>query len=423
MNKLDSENISAILHSSGYNVVSNMTAADIILFNTCGVRENAEVRIRGRIGELSSLRRVRPWLIFGVIGCMAQRLGDALISDVVKIVAGPDSYRRLPEMIRDANFRTAVDTVLDQNEIYDGIIPSRSSSFSSWVAVMRGCDNYCSYCVVPFTRGRERSIPAENIIHEIDRLKGEGGKEVTLLGQNVNSYRDGAVDFASLLDRAAGTGMEWIRFLTSHPKDLSDEILGVIAARKNVCNHLHLPLQSGSDPILKSMNRKYSLSDYRELVHKARSMINGVNITTDLIFGFPGESDKDYAATLDVMEEIGFDFAYLYRYSEREGTRAAQFAGKVPEELRIERLKNAISLQNAITARKNREQIGKLHTVLIKGTSRDGKGWYGFTGTNVPVVFVSQDVSLKPGVFAAVRIEKSTGASLVGKHEERCECA
>lgn len=423
MNKLDSENISAILHSSGYNVVSHMTAADIILFNTCGVRENAEVRIHGRIGELMSLRKVRPWLIFGVIGCMAQRLGDALLSDVVKIVAGPDSYRRLPEMIRRADSRAAVDTLLDRNEIYEGIMPLRSSSFSSWVAVTRGCDNYCSYCVVPFTRGRERSTPAGNIIREIDRLKGEGVKEVTLLGQNVNSYRDGAVDFASILDRAAETGMEWIRFLTSHPKDLSDEILGVMAARANVCNHLHLPLQSGSDSVLRAMNRKYKLSDYHELVKKARSMVNGISITTDLIFGFPGESEEDYATTLDVMEEIGFDFAFLYRYSEREGTLAPQFPGKIPEDLRIERLKNAISLQNTITARKNREQIGKLHTVLVKGPSRDGRGWYGFTETNVPVVFVSQDLFLKPGVFAAVRIETSTGASLVGKHEERCERA
>jgi tRNA-2-methylthio-N6-dimethylallyladenosine synthase len=421
MNKLDSENISAILHSSGYNVVTQKTAADIILFNTCGVRENAEHRIHGRIGELMSLRRERPWLIFGVLGCMAQRLGDTLLSDVVKIVAGPDSYRRLPEMIMKADSRTAVDTVLDQNEIYDEIKPLRTSEFSSWVAVTRGCNNFCSYCIVPYTRGRERSIPSDSIINEIGRLKNEGVKEVTLLGQNVNSYSDGAVDFAELLDRAAGTGMEWIRFLTSHPKDLSDGILEVMASRNNVCNHLHLPLQSGSDKILRAMNRKYRLSDYRQLVKKARAMIEDINITTDLIFGFPGESEEDYSSTLALMEEIGFDFAFLYRYSEREGTKAALLPGKISEEVRIERLKNAITLQNAISARKNRQQIGKLHTVLVKGRSRDGKGWYGFTGTNVPVVFFSEDDSLKPGLFVHVRIETSTGASLVGKKEEFCK--
>lgn len=415
MNKLDSENVAAILCSSGYDVVRDMAAADIILFNTCGVRENAEVRIHGRIGELMSLRKARPWLMFGVIGCMAQRLGEDLLSDVVKVVAGPDSYRRLPEMIGKAGSQSVVDTVLDRNEIYEGIVPSRFSFFSAWVAVMRGCDNFCSYCVVPFTRGRERSIPAGRILREIERLKNNGVKEVTLLGQNVNSYHDGAVDFAGLLDRAAGTGMEWIRFLTSHPKDLRAGIMEVMADHPNVCNHLHLPLQSGSDAVLRAMNRKYTLSAYLELIEKARKLVKGISITTDLIFGFPGETEEDYAATLAVMEEVGFNFAFLYRYSEREGTQAALLPGIIPVEIRIERLKKAISLQNAITARKNREQIGAIHAVLVKGTSRDEKGWYGFTETNVPVVFVSGDTSLKPGMFARVRIESTTGASLVGK--------
>ncbi len=255
MNKLDSENVSAVLRGAGFTVVEDMREADVILLNTCGVRENAENRIHGRIGELSSLRKDRPDLIFGVIGCMAQRLGSDLLSNTVKVVAGPDSYRRLPDLIRVAGRRGAIDVGLDTAETYDGIEPERESPFSAWVAVTRGCDNFCSYCIVPYTRGRERSIPADRVIGENERLHAEGFREVTLLGQNVNSYRDDGVDFADLLDRAAGTGIGWVRFLTSHPRDLSRRVLEVMEMRENVCSHLHLPLQSGSDRVLAAMNR------------------------------------------------------------------------------------------------------------------------------------------------------------------------
>lgn len=415
MNKLDTENVAAILEAGGFSVVRNMSDADVILLNTCGVRENAEMRIRGRIGELSSLRRERPHLVFGVIGCMAQRLGDRLLSKVVTIVAGPDAYRRLPEMIRKENSHGKVDTVLDKEETYSDIVPERSSPFSAWIAVMRGCNNFCSYCIVPYTRGRERSIPAERIVREIERLRTEGFREVTLLGQNVNSYHDGAVDFASLLERVADTGMEWVRFLTSHPKDLSEGIIEVMARRDNVCSHLHLPLQSGSDHILGLMNRNYTVARYMNLVERAREMVPGLSITTDLIFGFPGESEHDYQETIRLMERVRFDFAFMYRYSEREGTSACSLPGSVPEAERIERLKHAIALQNSITAERNAEQVGKVHTVLVKGGSKDNRGWYGFSGTNVPVVFATADSTVGPGSFGKVRIQSTTGASLVGE--------
>ncbi len=415
MNKLDSENVSAVLRGAGFTVVEDMREADVILLNTCGVRENAENRIHGRIGELSSLRKDRPDLIFGVIGCMAQRLGSDLLSNTVKVVAGPDSYRRLPDLIRVAGRRGAIDVGLDTAETYDGIEPERESPFSAWVAVTRGCDNFCSYCIVPYTRGRERSIPADRVIGEIERLHAEGFREVTLLGQNVNSYRDDGVDFADLLDRAAGTGIGWVRFLTSHPRDLSRRVLEVMEMRENVCSHLHLPLQSGSDRVLAAMNRGYSASWYVEKVEEARELVPEISVTTDLIFGFPGETGEDYRDTLSVMERVRFDFAFLYRYSEREGTPACSFPDPVPEKERIERLKRAIELQNSLTAERNAQRIGSVHTVLVKGPSKDGRGWYGFTDTNVPAVVMGAGDTTGPGTFVRMRVESSTGTSLVGR--------
>ena len=414
MNKLDSENVAAILTAGGYTVVGDMHESDVILLNTCAVRNNAEQRIHGRIGELSSLRRGKPELLFGIIGCMAQRLGDQL-TGVVRIVAGPDSYRRLPDMIRLASSGYIVDTVLSREEMYRGIEPIRNDEHSAWVDVMRGCDNYCTYCVVPYTRGRERSIPLGEIIDELARLKDRGYREVTLLGQNVNSYRDGDVDFAELLDRAADTGIGWIRFLTSHPKDIDSRIIDVMARRGNVCNHLHLPLQSGSDRILDAMNRRYTVEKYRAIIDQARSLVTGINISTDIIFGFPGETEGDFRATLNLMEDIRFDFAFMYRYSEREGTKASLMPDKVPENVRIERLKEAIELQNAIIRSSNREHIGSTFVVLVKGPSKDTLGWYGFTETTIPVVFTADDGNVSKGSFVNVRIEDTTGASLIGR--------
>jgi tRNA-2-methylthio-N6-dimethylallyladenosine synthase len=417
MNKLDSENVAAILREAGFTITGDKLAADVILLNTCGVRENAENRIHGRLGELSSLRRNRPGLIFGVIGCMAQRLGRSLLSDTVRVVAGPDAYRHLPGMIRSAAVLGAVDVLLDTGETYEGISPVRESPFSAWIAVTRGCDNRCSYCVVPDTRGSARSVPARRVLEEIERLSGEGFREVTLLGQNVNAYHDGGFDFAGLLDRAADTGIPWIRFLTSHPRDLHPEVLDVMARRENVCPHLHLPLQSGSDRILDAMNRRYTVERYLGIVDAARAAVPGISLSTDLIFGFPGETEAEFEETIAVMERVRFDSAYLYRYSEREGTPACSMTGVVPGPVRIGRLKRAIELQNLITAERNRGRIGSVCTMLVKGPSKDGSGWYGFTETSVPVVAASSGRIPEPGAFARVRIRSTTGASLVGEIE------
>lgn len=415
MNKLDSETVAAILDDAGFSMTPDMTAADVILLNTCGVRENAETRIHGRIGELSSLRRDHPGLVFGIIGCMAQRLDRALLSDVVRIVAGPDSYRRLPDMIRGAVGAPMVDTRLDSSEVYEGVDPVRVSPFSAWVAVMRGCNNFCSYCIVPHTRGRERSIPAGDVAAEVARLRDAGYREVTLLGQNVNSYRDGGTGFARLLEMVAETGIGWVRFLTSHPKDLNDDTLRVMAEYPNVCKHLHLPLQSGSDATLKAMNRRYSIADYLAKAERAREMVAGVGISTDLIFGFPGETEADFRATLAVMERVRFDFAFLYRYSEREGTAACDLPGSVPEEERIRRLSAAINLQQAMSAEKNRALVGTEQVMLVKDRSKDGAGWYGFTETTVPAVIRNANHGIGPGSFARMRVTATTGASLVGE--------
>ena len=417
MNKLDSENVSSILISGGYRLVSDMLSADVILLNTCAVRNRAETRIHGRIGELSSLKKDKPELLFGIIGCMAQRLGEKLAGKV-RIVAGPDSYRKLPDIIEEAVANNVVDTDFVPDETYKEIEPVRSDDHSAWIAVMRGCNNFCSYCIVPYTRGRERSVPAEHIISQVKNLKVRGFREITLLGQNVNSYHESGIDFTGLLERVSDTGIDWIRFLTSHPKDIGSGLLDVMSNRSNVCRTLHLPLQSGSDRILTSMNRKYTVSRYRAIIDEGRAKIEGVNISTDLIFGFPGETEKDFEETIALMEDIRFDFAYLYRYSERDGTKASLLPGKVDDNVCIERLEKAIDLQNSIMREKNREHINSTFVVLVKGPSKDNSGWYGFTETNIPVVVTKcspRDNSIKKGSFVTVRIENTTGASLIGK--------
>ena len=414
MNKLDAETVSAICSVEGIDMVNDITEADVILLNTCAVRDNAEMRIHGRIGELMSLRRGNPALIFGVIGCMAQRIGGGLLSDVVRLVVGPDSYRSLPVLLRRAYEERVVDTVLKESEMYDDIAPVRTDTLSAWVAVMRGCDNFCSYCIVPYTRGRERSILPDVVLSQVKDLVGRGYKEVTLLGQNVNSYSAEGLDFAGLLDRTAATGMPWVRFLTSHPKDLTMEMLEVMAERDNVCRHLHLPIQSGSDAVLKAMNRGYDSTRYLRLVDAARAVMPDLAITTDFIFGFPGETDDEYRKTLDVMERVRFDYAFLYRYSEREGTKAVGLPGSVPEDVRIARLSAAIELQQAITREKHEAYSGKETVVLVKRRSKDDDGWFGFSEMSIPVV-VKGIESVQIGDFVTARITGTTGASLMGE--------
>lgn len=419
MNFSDAELIETLLAGEGLRRSEGEAGADLVLINTCGVREHAEQRVLSRLNKMKHRRRINPRSVIVVCGCMAQRMGDGLIEKApwVDLVLGPDSYRRLPELLAriksGGNSESALE--FDRSETYSDIAPLRGDPSSAWVPVTRGCDNFCSYCIVPYTRGRERSIPVDHVIREIEWLHNEGYREVTLLGQNVNSYRDGEVDFADLLDRAAETGIGWVRFLTSHPRDLSRRVLEVMADRENVCSHLHLPLQSGSDRVLHAMNRGYTASWYMEKVDMARELVPDVSITTDLIFGFPGETTADFEATLSVMERARFDFAFLYRYSEREGTPACSFPDPVPEKERIDRLKSAIELQNTLTAERNARRIGSVHTVLVKGPSKDGRGWYGFTDTSVPAVVTGVDGSTRPGMFIRMRVESSTGTSLVGR--------
>jgi tRNA-2-methylthio-N6-dimethylallyladenosine synthase len=415
MNKLDSENVHAILESGGYNVVDKIFEADIIILNTCGVRDNAEKRVKGRITELHRLKKNNPGLFFGIIGCMAERLGDELLFGDVKLVAGPDSYRKLPEMLKKAVFESVMEKELNEEEIYGDIYPARKSNVSAWIAVTRGCGNYCSYCIVPYTRGKVRSIPAEKIVTEAENLKKNGWKEITLLGQNVNSYSSDGVSFSGLLRLVSDTGIESIRFLTSHPKDLTTDIIKVMAERENICQHLHLPLQSGSDKILGKMNRKYISSHYIYLIEMAREMLPDIRITTDIIFGFPGENEDDYAATIDIMEKIRFDYAFLYRYSEREGTVANLMKDKIPEKIRLERLSKAIEIQNKISLEKNLKRIGTKERVLVKDISKDGNGWLGFNKADTPVVVRNTGKDIKIGAFIDVEIESATCASLKGK--------
>jgi tRNA-2-methylthio-N6-dimethylallyladenosine synthase len=416
MNKLDAETVAAVLGEAGYGIVDSPAEADVILINTCCVRERAEVRVHGRVGELMKYRRERPDLVIGIIGCMAQRLGEQLVRGPVRIVAGPDSYRRLPELIARAVGGAAVDITLDDGELYDDIRPVRTTPHTAWLAVMRGCNNFCSYCIVPYTRGRERSMSWQLVVDEAARLADDGVRELTLLGQNVNSYRDGDVDFAVLLDRIADSGVPWVRFMTSHPRDLTVDTMDVMAARETVCRHLHLPLQSGSDRMLSAMNRGYTVAKYRRLVDEVRHRIPGLALTTDLIFGFPGETDEDFRETLALMEDIGFDFAFLYRYSEREGTKALGLTDAVPENERKARLGEAIGLQKAIERKRHDELAGTLHRVLVKGASKDGTGWHGMTESAMPIVFEGGELSA--GEFADVRITGTTGASLMGMIEQ-----
>ncbi len=419
MNRLDSSIISNLLNDSGFTIVLSKEEADLILLNTCAVREHAEQRVLGRIGELKALLKLNDCLRFGVIGCMAQRLGERLFGNGVSLVVGPDHYRRLPELINNLNSQNnalssrILQVLPDEKELYDNIRPSVNGKASSFVAISRGCDNFCSYCIVPYTRGRLRHINSESIIEQVESLVGKGVQEVTLLGQNVNAYGDGAITFEKLLRLVADVmGLRRLRFLTSHPKDLSVGILEAMADGESICEHLHLPVQSGSDRILGLMNRKYTVTEYLTIVEKARELMPGISITTDFIFGFPGESEEDFEESLNLMRRVRFDSAYLYKHSPREGTKAFTFDGNIPEEEKIRRLSVAIELQQEISARKNESLVGESFEVMIDGLNKYGRP-YGMTATAKPVI-VESTIPLQDGQFITAHIKKATAASLIG---------
>ena len=419
MNVADSEVIASVMKMAGYETCDDLEQADAILLNTCSVRENAENKIYNRLDTLNALRKKGRKLIVGVVGCMAERVKDNLINDYgVDIVAGPDSYLSLPELFAAAEVgEKAINIELSTTETYRDIIPERicGAHVGGFVSIMRGCNNFCHYCIVPYTRGRERSRELESILGEVKDLQAKGFKEVTLLGQNVNSYCAGEVRFPQLLALVAEAVPEMrIRFTTSHPKDMSDETLEVIAAHPNVCRHIHLPVQSGSDRILKLMNRKYTREWYLGRIDAIRRILPDCGITTDIFVGYHSETEEDHQLSLSLMRECGYDSAFMFKYSERPGTYASKhLPDDVSEETKIRRLNEMIALQNELSAESYRKDVGKTYEVLVEGVSKRSKDQlFGRTSQNKVVVFDRAGHHI--GDFVKVKILESSSATLKG---------
>lgn len=423
MNVSDSEIVASVLRDAGYGLTHDPLEADIVLLNTCAIRENAEQRVRRRLEFFRARKRKHNTnLKIGVLGCMAERLRHKLLEQerLVDIVAGPDAYRDLPRLLHqvDETGQSAVNVQLSREETYADIAPVRydSNGISAFVSIMRGCDNMCAFCVVPFTRGRERSRNAWTIVRECQKLFDAGYREVTLLGQNVNSYRDGPVDFGTLLYRASLLSPELrIRYSTSHPKDCSEGLLEVHRDRPNVCNFIHLPVQHGNSGVLQRMRRGYSVDEYRALIERARRICPGVSLSTDIIAGFCGETEDEHQDTLALLAEIRYDHAFMFMYSERPDTYAARkYTDDVPEEVKKRRLSEIITLQKSISHENNQKEIGRIHTVLVEGASKRSKAQLcGRTDTNKMVIF--DRGTLSAGVYVKVRIKGCTSATLFGE--------
>jgi tRNA-2-methylthio-N6-dimethylallyladenosine synthase len=424
MNVSDSEVVASILTAEGFNNTNNISDADFIFLNTCSIRENAEERIRKRLQYLRSLKRKNPDLKIGLLGCMAERLKDELLigENSIDVVAGPDSYRDLPRMLRQVETGyQAINTMLSADETYGDIVPVRydSNGVSAFISIMRGCENFCSYCVVPNVRGQERSRDLMSVLAEANDVFNKGYREVTLLGQNVNSYffktAHGSTSFAKLLEEVALIHPDLrVRFATSHPKDISDELLRTIAAHENICRSLHLPMQSGSTSVLSKMNRGYTREQYMERIEAVRRIIPGCAISTDIITGFCDETEEDHLQTLSLMEWTGFDYAYMFRYSERPGTLAAtQYKDNVPDEIKERRLNEIIALQQRLSYQSNNKDINSTVEVMIEGFSKRSKDHYfGRDSRNKVVVFPKTDN--KPGECIKVKIIHVTSATLIG---------
>ena len=422
MNLADTEIVLGILKDSGFEVTNEIGRADVVLLNTCSVRDNAEQRIYGRLGNISNLKNINPNLVVGILGCMAERLRKDLVEEkkIVDLVVGPDEYRHLPEYINIAfNGNKGIGIKLSRTETYDDIIPFREDGLHAWISVMRGCDKFCSFCVVPFTRGRERSRSLHSILDEVKQLSKRGFREVTLLGQNVNSYNDNGTDFADLLSAVASVDSSIrVRFTTSHPQDLSDKLLYAIAEHLSLCNYIHLPVQSGSDRILDLMNRTYTIDHYLSLIEKAKRIIPGVSFSTDIISGFPTETYEDHLMTLEVMRKVRYDGAYMFKYSPREGTKAFKMEDDVPEQVKAKRLQEIIDLQQKISYEKNQELIGKEETILVEGFSKKSDQFLsGRTDTN-KVAIIPLDQNIKEGDYVKVKIDRATSATLFGRSME-----
>ncbi len=420
MNFADSEVVASILQKAGYTMAESLDDADYCLINTCAIRDNAEQRVRHRVRELRA-RQVRDGrLRIGVLGCMAERLQNQLMAeeDNVSFVCGPDAYRRLPQVLAEvADGRQAAEVELSTTETYADIEPVRlgSNGISAYISIMRGCQNYCSYCVVPYTRGRERSRDPQTIVAEAQHLFDRGYREVTLLGQNVNSYRNTEAGFPELMDRVASIDPALrVRFATSHPKDLSDSLLEVMAAHPNICRCIHLPVQSGSNRMLKAMNRHYTIEWYLDRVDSIRRHLPDCSITTDVIAGFCGETLEDHQATLDLFRRVRYDYAFMFKYSQRDGTYAARhMADDIADAEKTRRLNEIINLQGQIALENNQLEVGRDYEVLVEGEShRSKEQLFGRNSQNKVLVFDRRDAV--PGTYRQVHVDSCTAATLLG---------
>jgi len=429
MNFADSEVVASILNKEGFGATRNVEEADLIFLNTCSIREKAEQTVRKRLTEFRKLKENRKGMLVGVLGCMAERLKSKFLEEekLVDIVVGPDAYRSLPELVIEASGgQKAVNVLLSRDETYADISPVRldSNGVSAFVSIMRGCNNMCSFCVVPFTRGRERSRDFESIIHECKDLFQAGYKEVTLLGQNVDSYyfvdeaKKETITFARLLEQVALISpLLRVRFSTSHPKDITDEVLHTMAKYENICNYIHLPVQSGSSRILQLMNRTYTREWYMAKVDRIRQLIPDCGISSDFIAGFCTEEEKDHQDTLSIMEYSRYDFSYMFFYSERPGTLAhRRYKDDIPEEVKKRRLQEIVELQNRLSLESNKKDIGKTFKVLIEGDSKKNeKEWKGRNSQNKVIVFPKGNHDLKKGDYVMVKVNECTQATLLGE--------
>ena len=427
MNLADTEIVQGVLKNKGYDLTNDINNADVVLLNTCSIRENAEKRIYGRLGNIKTLKNNKPNMVIGILGCMAERLRDDLVKDkkIVDLVVGPDEYRRLPEFI-DTAFagEKGIGVKLSKTETYDDLLPYRvdDDGLSAWISVMRGCDKFCTFCVVPFTRGRERSRSIDSVVNEVAELSKRGYKEVTLLGQNVNSYLDNGRDFADLLAAVAVVDRTLrVRFSTSHPQDFSDKLLYTIAEHTNLCNYIHLPVQSGSNRILELMNRTYTIEHYLTIIDKARKIIPGVSFSTDIISGFPTETYEDHLATLEVMRKVRYDGAYMFKYSPREGTKAYKIEDDVDEPTKSKRLTEIIDEQQKISYEINQELIRSETIILIEGFSKKSNEFLaGRTDTNKVVIIPNND-NISKSDYVTVKIDRATSGTLFGDLIEKVD--
>ena len=418
MNVYDSELVAGLLENAGYTSALSVEDADALFLNTCSIREKAEETVHNRLQNFQSLKRNKPQMLIGVLGCMAQNLRDDLLTSkpFVDIILGPDAYRRLPDILKNRQSLNdhVVDTHLSRYEVYEDLFPTRGSGINAWISISRGCDNFCTFCIVPFTRGRERSRSIDSIVDETKTAVSQGFLEITLLGQNVNSFKTDQGAFPELLSAVAAVpGIQRVRYTSPHPRDVDDHLLEVMRDHPVICPHIHLPLQAGADRILERMNRTYSKSQFLDLVNRIHDYLPGCALTTDIIVGFPGETDEDFSHTLDVMQKVKFHSSFMFKYSPRPGTKAAEYSDQIEEAVKQERLEAVIAMQKEHSLFRNRQYIGRQVQVIVeKNSKKSALQWAGRTETNIWVVWDKNGESIKDSV--SVEIIDAQGITLFG---------